>query len=111
MLSPFLRIPLVPVATTANSTIYEAKFRTPDQHGIFNFRVNYKRPFMTSVDEKNQVSVRHFAHDEWTRSWGISGAWVAITGIWGTVAGFVVFVAIWLWSEPVKGVGRGKKAQ
>lgn len=100
MLSAFHRIPLISVSTTANSTIFEASFRTPDQHGIFNFRVNYKRPFLTNVDEKRQVTVRHFAHDEWPRSWAISGAWVWIAGVWVTVAGWIAFVFIWLYSEP-----------
>jgi oligosaccharyltransferase complex subunit beta len=46
--------------------------------------------------------VRHFAHNEWPRSWAISGAWVWILGIWGTSAGWVAFVAVWLFSEPVR---------
>jgi len=110
MLSPFLRVPLSPVGTTANSTIYAATLTLPDQHGIFNFRVNYKRPFLTSVDEKKQITVRHFAHDEWPRSWTISGAWTWIAGIWVTVAGWVVFVAVWMWSAPERRVS-GKKVQ
>jgi oligosaccharyltransferase complex subunit beta len=108
MLSPFHRLPLRAVATTQNSTIFETSFTTPDQHGIFNFRVNYKRPFLTNVDEKRQVTVRHFAHDEWPRSWKISGAWVWIAGIWVTVAGWVAFVAVWLYSEPVRASGMKK---
>jgi oligosaccharyltransferase complex subunit beta len=102
MLSPFHRLPLNPVSQTANSTVFSTSFTTPDQHGIFNFRVNYKRPFLTTVDEKREVTVRHFAHDEWPRSWSISAAWVWIAGIWMTVAGWVAFVAVWLWSEPVR---------
>ncbi|KAF2807227.1 Dolichyl-diphosphooligosaccharide-protein glycosyltransferase 48kDa subunit [Mytilinidion resinicola] len=109
MLSPFHRLSLTPLAQTANSTIFGTSFVLPDQHGIFNFRVNYKRPFLTSVDEKRQVTVRHFAHDEWPRSWNISAAWVWVGGIWVTVAGWVAFVALWLYSEGVeKGV---KKTQ
>jgi oligosaccharyltransferase complex subunit beta len=99
MLSPFHRLNLEPVGYTANSTIFGTSFALPDQHGIFNFRVNYKRPFLTTVDEKREVTVRHFAHDEWPRSWKISGAWVWIAGIWVTVAGWIAFVAIWLYSE------------
>ncbi|KAF2398011.1 Dolichyl-diphosphooligosaccharide-protein glycosyltransferase 48kDa subunit [Trichodelitschia bisporula] len=102
MLSPFHRLPLTPVGKTATSTLYSTSFTLPDQHGIFNFRVNYKRPFLTNVDQKQQVTVRHFAHDEWPRSWRISGAWVWIGGIWVTVAGWLMFVALWLWSAPVK---------
>jgi oligosaccharyltransferase complex subunit beta len=100
MLSPFQRLNLSPVAQTANATIFGVAFRTPDQHGIFNFRVNYRRPFVTNIDEKRQVTVRHFAHDEWPRSWQISGAWVWIGGIWVTVLGWMAFVALWLYSAP-----------
>lgn len=100
MLSPFHRLALKPISTTKNSTIYSASFTTPDQHGIFAFKVNYKRPFFTSIEFKEEVTVRHFAHDEYPRSWLISGGWVWIAGIWVTVAGWVGFVAVWLWSEP-----------
>jgi oligosaccharyltransferase complex subunit beta len=102
MLSPFHRLNLSPISQTANSTIFGVAFKTPDQHGIFNFRVNYRRPFLTNIDEKRQVTVRHFAHDEWPRSWQISGAWVWIGGIWVTVAGWLVFVALWLYSAPTE---------
>lgn len=102
MLSPFHRITLQPTSKTANSTVYSTSFTLPDQHGIFRFQVNYKRPFLTNVDERRDVTVRHFAHDEWPRSWVISGAWVYIAGLWTVVAGFVLFVGVWLYSEPPK---------
>ncbi|MCJ1483355.1 oligosaccharyl transferase glycoprotein complex, beta subunit [Schaereria dolodes] len=113
MLSPFHRLPLKPVSQTPNSTLFSTTFTIPDQHGIFSFRVNYKRPFLTNVDVKREVTVRHFAHDEYPRSWKISGGWVWIAGIWVTVAGWVAFVGIWLWSEPAyeKERGKGKKMQ
>ncbi|KAF2265331.1 Dolichyl-diphosphooligosaccharide-protein glycosyltransferase 48kDa subunit [Lojkania enalia] len=102
MLSPFHRLNLTPLSQTTNSTIFGVSFTTPDQHGIFNFRINYRRPFLTNIDEKRQVTVRHFAHNEWPRSWQISGAWVWIGGIWVTVAGWIAFVAVWLWSAPTE---------
>ncbi|KAI4099531.1 MAG: hypothetical protein L6R37_005922 [Teloschistes peruensis] len=111
MLSPFHRLDLKPIATTLNSTIFGTTFRLPDQHGIFAFRVNYKRPFLTNIDVKREVTVRHFAHDEWPRSWQISAGWVWIAGIWVTVAGWMAFVAIWLWSEPAYERSAGKKLQ
>lgn len=110
MLSPFHRLPLEVASTTADSAIYKADFKLPDQHGIFNFKVNYKRPFLSNVEEKNTVTVRHFAHDEWPRSWVISGAWPWIAGIAVTVAGWVAFVALWLWSKPVP-LSHSKKIQ
>ena len=111
MLSPFHRIPLHPSSSTPNSTFYTATFMCPDQHGIFAFKVNYKRPFLTNVEVKREVTVRHFAHDEWPRSWMISGGWVWIAGIWVTVIGWIVFVALWLWSEPSYEKAKGKKLQ
>ena len=111
MLSPFHRLNLEPVSQTLNSTIFSTTFRLPDQHGIFRFQVNYKRPFLTNIDVKREVTVRHFAHDEWLRSWQISGGWVWIAGVWITIVGWVAFVGIWLWSEPVDEERREKKLQ
>ncbi|KAI0191929.1 Dolichyl-diphosphooligosaccharide--protein glycosyltransferase subunit WBP1 [Astrocystis sublimbata] len=110
MLSPFHRINLQPTISSQDSTTYSASFKIPDQHGIFNFLVNYKRPFMSNVFEKNTVSVRHFAHDEWPRSFVISGAWPWITGIAVTVTGWLGFCALWLYSAPPS-AGEGKKRQ
>ncbi|KAL6822802.1 Dolichyl-diphosphooligosaccharide-protein glycosyltransferase 48kDa subunit [Trichoderma sp. SZMC 28015] len=101
MLSPFHRLNLNLTGTTDDAAVYGASFTLPDQHGIFNFKVNYKRPYLTYVEEKNTVSVRHFAHDEWPRSFVISGAWPWISGIGATVSGFVGFCAIWMYSKPV----------
>ena len=103
MLSPFHRLNLTPSSNASpNSTIYTASFVLPDQHGIFNFLTEYRRPFYTNVEEKRTVTVRHFAHDEWPRSFAISGAWPWICGIWVTVVGWVAFVGLWLYSKPVE---------
>ncbi|KAJ6257536.1 hypothetical protein Dda_7321 [Drechslerella dactyloides] len=118
MLDPYYRIPLAPATTKLglqgtykNSTVYTTTFRTPDQHGVFTFAVNYKRPFLSNLLEKRAVTVRHFAHNEWTRSWGISGSWPWIGGIWVVVVGWIAFVGVWLWSKPVAPAAAGKKKQ
>ncbi|KAL4808744.1 Dolichyl-diphosphooligosaccharide--protein glycosyltransferase subunit WBP1 [Aspergillus unguis] len=112
MLSPFHRLNLVPTQTTANSTIFSTQFTVPDQHGIFSFRVNYKRPFLTNIEEKHEVTVRHYAHNEYPRSWKISGGWVWIAGLWSVIAGFLVFVVVWLYSEPTTAAkAKSKKTQ
>ncbi|KAK5170605.1 oligosaccharyl transferase glycoprotein complex, beta subunit [Saxophila tyrrhenica] len=100
MLSPFHRLNLKPSSKNEASTTFTADFKLPDQHGIFNFFVEYRRPFYTNVEEKRTVTVRHFAHDEWPRSFVISGAYPWISGIWVTVVGWLGFVALWLYSAP-----------
>ncbi|RKF78873.1 Dolichyl-diphosphooligosaccharide--protein glycosyltransferase subunit wbp1 [Golovinomyces cichoracearum] len=100
MLSPFQRLNLKSVSSNENSTVFSTSFRLPDQHGIFNFMVNYKRPFLSNIQEKDTVTVRHFAHNEWPRSWVITGAWPWIAGIGVTVLGWIAFIALWLWSKP-----------
>jgi oligosaccharyltransferase complex subunit beta len=110
MLSPFHRLPLAADAShsTPTEAAYATTFKLPDQHGIFNFKVNYKRPLLSNVEEKNTVSVRHMAHDEWPRSFVISGAWPWIAGIGATVTGWLAFCALWMYSAPV---GGNKKTQ
>ncbi|KAI1194260.1 Dolichyl-diphosphooligosaccharide--protein glycosyltransferase subunit WBP1 [Nemania serpens] len=110
MLSPFHRLKLSPTISSEDSTTYSVSFKLPDQHGIFNFLVNYKRPFLNNVFEKHTVSVRHFAHDEWPRSFVISGAWPWIAGIGVTVTGWLAFCGLWLYSAPPT-KGESKKKQ
>ena len=113
MLSAFQRLALnlLPAQTTADAAVYTTSFKLPDQHGIFNFLINYKRPFLTSINEKITVSVRHMAHDEWPRSFVISGAWPWITGIGATVTGWLAFCALWMYSKPVGQAPAIKKTQ
>ncbi|RMZ86704.1 hypothetical protein DV736_g6066, partial [Chaetothyriales sp. CBS 134916] len=100
MLSPFHRLPLIPTSSDLNSTTFTATFTTPDQHGIFAFKVDYNRPFLTNVEEKRQVTVRHFAHDEWPRSFVITGAWPWVTGLWSVIGGFLILTVVWLYCDP-----------
>ncbi|KAI5285128.1 oligosaccharyl transferase glycoprotein complex, beta subunit [Ascosphaera aggregata] len=110
LLSPFYRINLVPLSRTANSTIYGTNFTIPDQHGIFSFRINYKRPFLSNIEEKHEVTVRHFAHDEFPRSFTIRGAYPWIAGMWSVIAGFILFVIVWLYSAPAEPLLAKKEA-
>lgn len=113
MLSPFHRLPLTadPAHSSPESTAYTVSFKLPDQHGIFNFYVNYKRPLLTNIEEKNTVSVRHMAHDEWPRSYVISGAWPWIAGIGATITAWLAFVVVWMFSRPADEKVALKKTQ
>jgi len=61
MLDPYYRAPLLPASTSSNYTTCTTSFKIPDQHGVFAFRVNYERPYLTYIDEKYSVTVRHVA--------------------------------------------------
>lgn len=113
MLSPLHRLPLEGAkrASTEAAGVYRATFTVPDHHGVFNFVTNYKRPFLTSVEEKRAVTVRHLAHDEYPFSHEISAAWPYLGGIGVTSLGFLVFVAIWMFNKPVPQAGEAKKTQ
>ncbi|KAI5467958.1 Dolichyl-diphosphooligosaccharide--protein glycosyltransferase subunit WBP1 [Mariannaea sp. PMI_226] len=111
MLSPFHRVDLKPTSETQHATIFTTNLTLPDQHGIFNFKVNYKRPFLTYLESKETVSVRHMAHDEWPRSYVITGAYPWLSGIGATIVGFVAFSALWMYSQPVKKTTGTKKTQ
>lgn len=115
MLSPFQRLKLNyrKRQSTETEGVYQVTFKIPDQHGVFNFFVDYKRPFLTSIEEKTTVPVRHMAHDEFTRSFLISGAWPYHAGITCTIVGWLAFVGLWMFNKPrqIKGVGMNKKTQ
>ena len=98
MLYPFYRLSLKQVLRIGNSSKFMTTLRLPDQHGIYNIRVNHKRPYYTNIDEKETVTVRHFAHNEWPRSFDISGSWVWVAGIWATTISWIAFLLVWLFS-------------
>ncbi|ROT40947.1 dolichyl-di-phosphooligosaccharide-protein glycotransferase [Sodiomyces alkalinus F11] len=102
MLSPFLRMNLELVDKSTDASTYTRSFTLPDKHGIFNFLVNYKRPFFTSVEEKNTFTLRHMAHDEWPRSYAIVAGWPWLLGMFLTFGGFLLFCAVWMYSAPAR---------
>ncbi|CAN8100411.1 unnamed protein product [Discula destructiva] len=113
MLSPFHRLKLKAQkrASTDFEGIYKVTFTVPDQHGVFNFMVNYKRPFLTNIEEKRTVTVRHMAHDEFPYSYEIPAAWPYLTSIGVTCVGWLVFVALWMFNKPVRQATEAKKTQ
>lgn len=113
MLSAFQRLELKKQkrASTPEAGIFKVTFKIPDHHGIFNFIVNYKRPFLSSIEEKNSVTVRHKAHDEYDRSYEIPAAWPYLTSIGVTCVGWVVFVAVWMFNKPKAQADAAKKTQ
>ncbi len=62
MLDPYIRTNM----TVAGSKL-EARFRLPDQYGVFTFRVDYKRRGLSHVSASETVQVRPFRHDQYPR--------------------------------------------
>lgn len=113
MLTPYHRLALKHQKRVSTETegIYKVTFVVPDQHGVFNFMVNYKRPFLSNVEEKRAVTVRHMAHDEYPASYDIPGAWPYLTSIGVTCVGWFIFVTLWLYNKPTKQATVQKKTQ
>ena len=93
MLDPYVRTTMVP---SSNGT-YTGTFKAPDQHGIYKFRVMYRRPALTVLKEEDVVSVRPFWHNEFERF--ISTAYPYYAAGIMTMVGFVVTGFIFLYTE------------
>lgn len=112
MLSPFQRLELLrQKSASSEEGVYSVTFTVPDHHGVFNFMTNYKRPFLSNVEEKRTVTVRHLAHDEFEASYEIHAAWPYLTSIAVTCGGWLIFVALWLFNRPQKQANAIKKTQ
>jgi oligosaccharyltransferase complex subunit beta len=96
MLNPYYRLTLEQTGTTNFSAIYSTTFKIPDQHGVFTFNLDYKRPGYTFIEEKTRATIRHTANDEWPRSWEITNSWVYLTSAVMVVIAWFLFVVFYL---------------
>ncbi|KAG5361453.1 Dolichyl-diphosphooligosaccharide--protein glycosyltransferase subunit wbp1 [Yarrowia sp. C11] len=103
MLDPYYRLTLEQTGTTNFSAIYSTTFKIPDQHGVFTFNLDYKRPGYTFIEEKTRATIRHTANDEWPRSWEITNSWVYLTSAVMVVIAWFLFVVFYLF------VGKAEK--
>ncbi|BFZ53118.1 oligosaccharyl transferase glycoprotein complex, beta subunit [Savitreella phatthalungensis] len=95
---------------TAESARYETVLTLPDHYGVFHFKVNYKRPGLSYIEERSQVTIRHYRHDEYPRF--LTAAYPYYTGTAVTCLGFLVFSFLWLYgAEPKHQASKTKKQQ
>lgn len=101
MLDPYYRLNLgSPVSLSPEfGAIYNTSFKIPDQHGIFSFKTDYKRPGLSYVETKDVVTVRHNANDEWPRSWKITNSWIYLSSFVAVVGAWMVFVPLYLFMD------------
>lgn len=92
MLDPYVRMPL---ADDGRGT-FSARFTVPDVYGIYHFRVQYRRPGLTVISLKDQVSVRPFRHNEYERF--IGAAYPYYTTAFTMMAAVFVFAFMFLFS-------------
>lgn len=98
MLDPYYRLNLNHTHNTDTEAVYSALFRLPDQHGMFTFSVDYKRPGLSYVKVEDVVPVRHLANDEYARSWEIPNSSVYMAGYGVVVVGWLAFVVLFIFS-------------
>jgi oligosaccharyltransferase complex subunit beta len=87
MLDPYIRMPLTYVSGTST---YKAEFKIPDKHGVFQFKVDYKKPGYTFVQTATKIPIRPFKHNEYERF--LFDAFPYYMTVFGTLIGFFVFV-------------------
>ncbi|EGV62512.1 oligosaccharyl transferase glycoprotein complex, beta subunit [Yamadazyma tenuis] len=116
MLDPYQRLNLQPLGEASSvegskvldTYVYSVNFTIPDQHGMFTFELDYKRPGLTYLLEKQVVAIRHLANDEYKRSWDITNAWFYVVSAVLVVIAWFFFVVNFLY---VSKVDVGKKDQ
>ncbi|RHZ86150.1 hypothetical protein Glove_54g9 [Diversispora epigaea] len=101
MLDPYIRKTLTPLPVTSSPDSESRKFITniqlPDVYGVFTFRVNYKRPGYTYIDDKSVVAIRPFRHNEYPRF--ISAAYPYYTVTASMIVAFLTFSTVWIFNE------------
>lgn len=108
MLDPYQRLNLNISSKSDMDSIYSAFFQIPDQHGMFKFKVDYKREGLTYLVMEDIVPVRHLANDEFQRSWEIPNSSVYLAGYGVVTIGWLFFVVIFILSSG-KNVDNEKK--
>ncbi|CDK26472.1 unnamed protein product [Kuraishia capsulata CBS 1993] len=109
MLDPYQRVNANVTSSDEEKTLFTAVFQIPDQHGMFTFSVDYKRPGLSFIDEKIVVPVRHLANDEYPRSWEITNSWVYLTSAVAVIIVWFAFVTVFIFSGKAPLVEDGKK--
>lgn len=94
MLDPYLRTGLSCDPATGR---YSVQVKIPDAHGVYKFRVMYRRPGYSTLTVNTQVSIRPFRHDEYDRF--IFSAYPYYTGAFSMMAGFFIFSFFFLYSR------------
>jgi len=97
MLDPYYRIPL---GYDSAKSQYRTEFKVPNQHGVFHFKVTYRKPGFTFLEAATKVPVRPFKHNEFERY--LFDASPYYVTVFGTLFAFFVFLVYFLYDSPNK---------
>jgi len=97
MLDPYIRMPLT---YDHSNSQYVAEFKTPDKHGVFQFKVTYRKAGYTFLEAATKIPVRPFKHNEYERY--LFEAFPYYVSVFGTLVGFYVFLIYFLYDSPKK---------
>ncbi|KAH3683470.1 hypothetical protein WICPIJ_005554 [Wickerhamomyces pijperi] len=109
LISPYHRLNLSELSQDENSTTYGVTFKVPDRHGVYTLQTIYQRPGWSFVEEKEVLSIRHLANDEYPRSWDIPNSWVYITSSVVVFAAWIVFLIVFIYIKDGKIVDSKKQ--
>jgi len=96
MLNPYWRIYL----QNTKDARYEAKFRAPDQNGVYKLLIDYNRYGYSRIHVEETAPVRVFRHNEFPRY--IPSAFPFYTSVFTTMVGFVIFTVVFLYTADNK---------
>ena len=92
-MDPYYRLKMTKDAYTAT---YSASFRTPDQNGVFKYRIKHDVPGFTRLHIEEVAANRIFKHDEHGRFFlGLP----QYTSVWALAAGTLLFSLVFAFTE------------
>ena len=71
------------------------RFKIPDVYGVFKFVIDYKRLGLTHLELSQQISVRHFMHNEFERF--IVAAYPYYASAFSSMIAFLIFSFVFLY--------------
>jgi oligosaccharyltransferase complex subunit beta len=79
---------------------FTTSFRIPDRHGVYKFRVEYKKFGFSWLNFEETVQIRPTPHNQYPRF--LTVAYPYYANLFSVMFGFLIFSAVFLYSKPPK---------
>ncbi len=102
MLDPYVRTTLLRDDRTnkVGPSTYSTTFTLPDVHGVYTFKLNYRRHGVSWLTHTQTIQVRPFRHNEYPRF--LTQAYPYYAGVFSQFAAFLLFAALWMYHRDAK---------